>query len=120
MAHDTRRDPDAQIPLKHVDLQILIVLADQDLHGYGLVKAIEARTDGHFRLEPGNLYRYIRRLVNLGMVAPADRRRAEDVEHERRRYYRITAFGRRVLAAEVQRLKALVEAVESLSVLPSG
>lgn len=120
MMPEAAGDPDALLPLKHVDLQILLVLADRDLHGYGLVKAIDARTDGRFRLEPGNLYRYIRRLEELELVAPAERRHAADAEHERRRYYRITPFGRRVLAAEAARLKALVEVVEARNALPGS
>lgn len=120
MTRDMPQDPERQLPLKHVDLQILIVLADRDLHGYGLAKAIDDRSDGRFQLEPGNLYRYIRRLEELGMVAPAERRRSDDAGHERRRYYRITAFGRRVLAAEARRLKALVAAVEARAALPGA
>lgn len=120
MSSEPPNDPEELLPLKHVDLQILLVLADRDLHGYGLVKAIDARTDGRFRLEPGNLYRYIRRLEELELVAPAERRRADDAGYERRRYYRITRFGRQVLAAEAARLKALVEAMEARDALPGG
>ncbi|MDX1647999.1 MAG: PadR family transcriptional regulator [Longimicrobiales bacterium] len=120
MAPDTPGDPRTRLPLKHVDFQILLVLADRDLHGYGLVKEIEVRTEGRFSLEPGNLYRYVGRLVDQDLVARAERRPAADAQDERRRYYRITEFGRQVLSAEAARLKALVEAVERRTPLPEG
>jgi len=101
-------DPRTFLPLKPVDLQLLLALADEELHGYGLVQTIADRTDGLVTLEPGNLYRVIKRLLADGLVAESDRRPAPDSEDERRRYYRLTALGGRVLAAEVRRLEALV------------
>ena len=100
-------DPRQHLPLKPVDLQLLLVLADQDRHGYGLVQAIAERTDGLIRLEPGNLYRVIKRLLADGLVAESDRRKAPDAGDERRRYYRLTSFGAQVLSAELRRLRAL-------------
>ena len=102
--------PDDHLPLKPVDFHILWVLADGDLHGYGIVKEIEARSDARIRLEPGNLYRYLRRLVDAGLVRPAGRKQADG--EERRRYYGVTAAGRAVLAAEVGRMRALAQAAE--------
>ena len=98
------------LPLKAVDFHILLVLTDGDLHGYGMVKEIEERSGGTIRLEPGNLYRYIRRLVDEGMVAPAARQGADG--EERRRYYTVTPGGRRLLAAEAARMRSLVAAAE--------
>lgn len=100
--------PVAHLPLRSVDFHILWVLADGELHGYGIVKEIESRSNGALRLEPGNLYRYVRRLVSEGWVAPAERR-SVDAE-ERRRYYRVTETGRAVLAAEVSRMRRIAEA----------
>ena len=100
------------LPLKAVDASILVVLAREPLHGYGLVKAIEEDSDGAVRLEPGNLYRYIRRLVDVGLVAKADRRATPESADERRQYYRITSDGMAVLAAETRRLRSLVAAAE--------
>ena len=102
-------DPRSHLPLKPVELQLLLALAEQERHGYGLVQAIAEGTDGLVRLEPGNLYRVIRRLLDRGLVAESERRPAHDLEDERRRYYRLTPLGGRVLAAEVRRLRALVE-----------
>jgi DNA-binding PadR family transcriptional regulator len=106
------RDAERHLPLKPVDFHILLVLTERDLHGYGIVKEIEARTEGRVRLEPGNLYRYIRRLVEEGLVAPTDRKATGD-DTERRRYYGVTLHGREVLAAEATRMRALVLAAES-------
>lgn len=101
---------DQHLPLKAVDFHILLVLTDGDLHGYGMVKEIEERSGGTIRLEPGNLYRYIRRLVDEGMVAPAAREGVDG--EERRRYYTVTPGGRRLLAAEAARMRSLVAAAE--------
>lgn len=99
------------LPLKAVDFHILWVLSEGDLHGYGLVKEIEARSDGHLVLEPGNLYRYIRRLVDEGLVEPGARE-PSPTSGSRRRYYRATSLGRRVLAAETARMRSVVDAVD--------
>lgn len=103
-------DPAPHLPLKPVDLHLLLALSQEELHGYGLVQAIEASTDGLIRLDPGNLYRVIKRLLAEGLVAQSEgRRRArDDRDDDRRRYYRLTALGRRVLAAELQRLATVV------------
>lgn len=105
-------DTARHIPMKPVDLHILLVLTEQDLHGYGIVKDIEARTEGRIRLEPGNLYRYIRRLESVGLVAQATAPTLAPGE-ERRRYYTVTSLGRRVLEAEAARMRALAAVVES-------
>ncbi len=102
------RDPRSFLPLKPVDLLLLLALADGERHGYGLVQEIAARTDGVVGLEPGNLYRIIKRLLADGLVAESERRPAPDLDDERRRYYRLTPLGARVVRAEAQRLQALV------------
>jgi DNA-binding PadR family transcriptional regulator len=111
---DRRPDPRALLPLKAVDFHILLVLTEQDLHGYGMVKEIEKRSDGRIRLEPGNLYRYVKGLVDDGLVEPADRRevghRRSDEPARRRRYYRITPLGRLVLQEEAARMHGLAAA----------
>jgi len=102
------RPPRSFLPLKPLDLQLLLSLADRERHGYALVQDIAERTDGLVTLEPGNLYRVIKRLLADGLVAETDRRAVPELDDERRRYYRITPLGGRVLAAEVVRLQALV------------
>ena len=101
-------DPRSFLPLKPLELQLLLALAERELHGYGLVQAIAEQTDGVVALEPGNLYRVIKRLLADGLVAESPRRPAPDLGDERRRYYRLTALGGRVLAEELRRLEALV------------
>jgi DNA-binding PadR family transcriptional regulator len=101
-------DPKDYLPLRPVELLLLVSLTEQDLHGYALAAEIEARSDGTVRLEPGNLYRVIKRLVDDKLVEPAGKRAASEAGEERRLYYRITPLGMRVAAAEVQRLRALL------------
>ncbi len=111
-------DVSAHLPLKPVDFHVLLVLLDGNRHGYGIVKDIEDATDGRLRLEPGNLYRYIRRLEERGLVEEDATPPDPESDDERRRYYRITRLGRRVIAAEAARLKAMVRRAESRIVLP--
>jgi DNA-binding PadR family transcriptional regulator len=106
-----RTDPRHFLPLKPVDLELLLALADRDLHGYGLVQAISERTDGLLVLDPGNLYRVIKRLLADGLIAESDRE-ADDAG-ERRKYYRMTPLGGRVLATELDRLRHLVTATST-------
>src|SRR5689334_2523736 len=102
------KDPRDFLPLKPVDLELLLALAGHDLHGYGLVQAISEHTDGLVVLDPGNLYRVIKRLLAGGLIAESDR---DDTDAgERRKYYRITPIGGRVLAQELDRLRRLVNA----------
>jgi DNA-binding PadR family transcriptional regulator len=101
-------DPRAHLPLRPADFVLLLALSEGDAHGYGLVREIEVRTDGAICLEPGNLYRVIRRLLDAGLVAEADRRRAPDLDDQRRRYYRLTPLGARVTRLEAQRLRQLL------------
>jgi DNA-binding PadR family transcriptional regulator len=101
-------DPRSFLPLKPVDLQLLLTLGEEELHGYALVQAMAERTDGVVALEPGNLYRIIKRLLADGLVAESERRAVSELDDERRRYYRLTALGGRVVAAEIGRLQALV------------
>lgn len=96
----------APLALKPADFYILLVLAEAPLHGYGLIKEVARRSGGAVELEIGSLYRLLDRLlaegwIDSGASAPAG-------ADERRRYYRITASGKRVLQAEVARLRELV------------
>jgi DNA-binding PadR family transcriptional regulator len=95
-------DPTSHLPLAPRDLMILAVLAERPLHGYGLVKAVEARSSSGVLLDPANLYRVLRRMRALDWIEEADD------EEERRRTYRITGAGRAVLVAELGRLERLL------------
>jgi DNA-binding PadR family transcriptional regulator len=106
----TRRAVDAFLPLKPVDLELLLALASEERHGYGLVQEIAAHTHGLIVLDPGNLYRVIKRLLADGLVAEVPARSASNDGGERRRYYCLTPLGGRVLAAELGRLQTLLDA----------
>ncbi len=104
------------LPLKPVDLEILLALADKDRHGYGLVQAVSEHTNNLIVLDPGNLYRVIKRLLESSLVAETGRKPSDDAAGERRRYYGLTPLGGRVLAAELDRLRRLVNATATRAV----
>ncbi len=102
-------DPAAHSPLRPVEALLLTMLAAGDRHGYGLRQDILDHTGGKIELEAGSLYRHIRGLEDSGLLAEAKTPPDED---DRRIYYRLTPFGRRVLAAEMLRLRSLVKLAE--------
>ena len=104
-------DPRNFLPLKPVDLELLLALSDHDRHGYGLVQAISEHTDGLIVLDPGNLYRVIKRMLADGLIAESESDAADGAE--RRKYYRITPLGGRVLSKELDRLRQLVSATST-------
>jgi DNA-binding PadR family transcriptional regulator len=106
-------------PLRSIEFEILLTLAEGERHGYAIIQAIEARSDGGLRLETGTLYRAIRRLLADGLVKPGARRppAAEGHDDERRRYYAITPAGRQAAAAEAARLARLVAVARSAKLL---
>jgi DNA-binding PadR family transcriptional regulator len=108
--------PSAQ-PLRPIEFEILLALADGVCHGYAIIQEVEARSDGKMRLETGTLYRALRRLVSDGYAKPTARRPHRDAHDERRRYYSITPAGRVVAAAEAARLARLVAAARSAGIL---
>jgi DNA-binding PadR family transcriptional regulator len=92
------------LPLAPAFLHILLALAGEELHGYGIMQEVERQSEGRYRLGPGTLYDNLQRLVKQGVVEPA----GEDPADTRRRYYRLTALGRRVISAEIARLEGVV------------
>jgi DNA-binding PadR family transcriptional regulator len=117
MPPTSRPDPRDQLPLKPVDFLILLTLAAGDCHGYALLREIAERSEGAVRLEAGNLYRSIRRLLDEGLLVESGRRPAPDLDDDRRRYYALTPFGRRVVAGEAVRLRALVRFAEAQRII---
>lgn len=103
-----KADVDHLLPLRPVAFQILLSLADGERHGYGITQEIASRTSARMRLEPGNLYRSLRTMLDEGLIEESERRPAPDLDDERRRYYRITTLGRRVAVAETARLAEVV------------
>jgi DNA-binding PadR family transcriptional regulator len=96
------------MPLRPVEFHILLALAGEERHGYAILQEVAALTDGELQLEPGTLYRALHRMLRDGWVVESTRRPAADLDDERRRYYRITAAGRRVASVEAARLQRLV------------
>jgi len=97
------------LPMSAVEFIVLLVLTDGASHGYAIVKEIEERTDGQISLLPGNLYAILQRLTEAGVIARTSGASSSGTD-KRRRYYRITTFGREVAAAEASRMKRMVEA----------
>jgi DNA-binding PadR family transcriptional regulator len=108
--------PDDLLPLRPVEVLILTMLTAGDRHGYGLRQDILDHSHGRTELEAGNLYRHVRRLEAAGCLAESDRR-PPGPDDERRIYYRLTPFGRRVLAAEMTRLRSLVRLAEERRII---
>jgi DNA-binding PadR family transcriptional regulator len=108
----TRQDT-TSLPLAPAVYLILLALTEGDAHGYRIRAAVMERSDGLVRPDPGSLYRLIARLVDDGAIAeaPAQARPADD--DERRRYYRLTPMGRRLLEAETRRMAELVAVARS-------
>jgi DNA-binding PadR family transcriptional regulator len=105
----TRRpDPQPTVPIPVSEFQILLALADEERHGYAIMREVTVRTNGDVQLGPGTLYGSIKRMVNAGLIEETDERPDPDLDDERRRYYRITSLGRRAAVAEARRMERLV------------
>ena len=98
------------LPLSPASLHIMIALAGQDLHGYGIMQEVAKHSEGQYKLGPGTLYDNLEKLMDQGLVQDAARRSSED---ERRRYYRLTAAGKAVVAAEIRRLESVFRKVKA-------
>ncbi len=110
-------DIDRYLPLTPVAFEILLAVAEEERHGYGIMQDIEESSGGRMRLNPGTLYRAINRLVDAGLLRELAARPAPDLDDARRRYYAPTAHGRRVAEAEARRLAAQVAAARAKRVL---
>jgi DNA-binding PadR family transcriptional regulator len=118
MSPAPRPDPQALLPLPLATFHILLSLADEDRHGYGIILEVAARTGGELRLSAGTLYRSIQRMLEDGLLVEARERPAPDEDDERRRYYRITPFGAAVARAETRRLAELVKLARAAGFAP--
>ena len=100
------------LPLKTNWFHILLSLATDEQHGYGIMQDVSERTGGKLRLWPATLYGTIKRLIEAGLIEESDERPAAEFDDARRRYYKITRLGKRVLDAETARLEELVRMVQ--------
>ena len=105
--------PQDLLPLRSIDFLILLMIAPKERHGYGIMQDVLEHTEGRIELEAGSLYRTIRRLGDQGLLEESSRRPASESDDERRRYYRLTPFGRKVVIAEAERLRSLVRLAEA-------
>jgi DNA-binding PadR family transcriptional regulator len=110
-------NPEKMLPLTPAVFHILLVLADKARHGYNIMKAVEAITDGQIKMGPGTFYGSIKRMLEARLIEESDVRPDPDLDDERRRYYRLTPFGQQVLRAEVERLAHLIRYAESKRLL---
>jgi DNA-binding PadR family transcriptional regulator len=118
MMKHVERDPESLLPLTPAVFHILLALADNERHGYGIMQEIGRRTDGKLRMGPGTLYGSIKRMLTDGLIEESGERPDPTLDDERRRYYRLTDFGQRVVRAEAQRLAQLVNVARAKQLLP--
>lgn len=97
------------LPLTPAMFHVLLALADSDKHGYAIMKEVSRATDGEVSLSAGTLYAMLRRLVIADMVVEKDERPTPELDDQRRRYYRLTDFGREVARAEAKRLAEMLD-----------
>ncbi len=105
------------VPLPSAAFQILLSLADKDLHGYGIMRQVEQQTDGQKRLGPGTLYSSIQALLEDGLIEEVERSGRLAATHERRRYYRLTTAGRKSARSEAERLVDLLRVAQAKRIL---
>jgi len=105
------------LPLTPAVFNILLALADGEKHGYAIMREVEEATDGRVRMGPGTLYGSLDRMLKAGLIEESENRPIPSRDDERRRYYRLSGFGRRVLQAEASRLSKAVRMARAKKVL---
>jgi DNA-binding PadR family transcriptional regulator len=116
----TEIDLQGFIPLKTQWFHIMLSLAGGEQHGYAIMQEVRDRTMGKVRLWPATLYGSIKRLIEAGLIEESAERPAPELDDARRRYYRLTALGRRVLNAECERLQELVRTIRAKQGMVTG
>jgi DNA-binding PadR family transcriptional regulator len=101
-----KTDLEPFLPLSVAAQHILLALSDEDRHGYGIMQEVARQSEGKYTMGSGTLYDNLEKLIDQGLVAESSRRSTKD--DPRRRYYRLTAFGRRVFSAEIARMESVV------------
>ena len=110
-------DPRQFLPLKPLLFQILLVLLEEERHGWSIVREVERRAGDGRRILPGNLYRTLREMQSHGLLEESDERPDPEFDDERRRYYKVTPLGRATARAEAHRLQGLVGEAHALKLL---
>jgi DNA-binding PadR family transcriptional regulator len=111
-------EADSLLPLPAATFHILLAVAEDDRHGYGIIQDVAAATGGELKLSAGTLYRSIQRMLERGLIAETRERPAPELDDERRRYYRITPFGTAAARAEARRLAQLVRLARACGLAP--
>ena len=107
-------------PLTPAVLHILLALSTQERHGYGIMKQVEADSQGKVKMGPGTLYGSIGRMIEAGLIDESDRRIDPEIDDERRVYYCITGLGQKALAAELDRYREVVAVAKQKQLAPNG
>jgi DNA-binding PadR family transcriptional regulator len=110
--------PESLLPLPPATFHILVALAEEDRHGYAILQDIAARTGGELKMGAGTLYRSVQRMLEQGLIVEVTTRPAPELDDERRRYYRLTPFGRAVARAETRRLSQLLKLARASGFAP--
>jgi len=105
--------PEEMLPLTPPVFHILLALADEERHGYGIMRDVARQTNDTLQLGPGTLYGCLKRMLASGLVEESDERPDPALDDERRRYYRMTTLGRSVVRAEARRLNSAVTAAKA-------
>ena len=114
------RTPTALLPLTPAVFNILLALVDGEKHGYAIMSEVEANTQGEVKMGPGTLYGSIKRMIEGGLIVETDERPDPNLDDQRRRYYRLTGLGTRVIKAEAERLARQVAVARIKQVLEGG
>ena len=112
---------DDLLPLPPVTFHILVALSDEDRHGYAIMQDVALRTGGELKLGAGTLYRSVQRMLEQGLIVEVSARQLTElplVNDERRRYYRITPFGRTVARSEARRLAQMLKLARASGFAP--
>ena len=109
--------PEDLLPLTPAVFHILLALVEGERHGYAIMQEVAATSNGQVKMGPGTLYGSIKRMLAARLIEESADRPDPTLDDERRRYYRLTSWGRRVLAAEANRLAALVQLAQARRVL---
>ncbi|MEN6570388.1 MAG: helix-turn-helix transcriptional regulator [Anaerolineaceae bacterium] len=107
-----------QTPLTPAVFQILLALSEMEMHGYRIMQAVQQNSNRQMHMGPGTLYGSIKRMLADGLIEESGERPDPDLDDERRRYYRLTALGRKTVKAEAARMDALVRKAQALHLLP--
>ena len=110
-------DPQNLLPLTPTVFHMLLALADGEKHGYGIMKAVEQETQGQMQIRTGSLYGAIQRMIESRLIKETNERPDPELDDERRRYYGLTDFGRRVLTAEAARIAQAMTVIQVKHIL---